>query len=504
MKRIYLILLGLVLGISMTGCYGDKGNYDYHWIQDIAIDTLLKDATVSRSQVLNIEVDLKKFILDSENETEPANPEDYTYEWKAITNSDENPLTEDLVLSTEKDLNDTIWLSPGRYQINYSVTEKNSGVTWITYFHLTVVNNYTGGHVFMTEDANQNVELELWANVPGATERIHETGVLARAGYPYTGGGANLVKNISGHQGLDGLWIATGENTGFLNMPDFTWKETNLMSMYMVVPEEEYNIKNITYSSANVLMFYSASGSIHLCPYRKLNIYSTITYTNNIEFEAAPYYGGGKDENSNYGMIVYDQINKRFVSYKIERGTMGTVNASCYESSGDTFDGYDIVNMSDQYNGSDIIAIMKDAGGIYYVCDFRLRANNSGSPEGYLLSQYKIDGDLSNASYTVIDKNNGFFYWSQGNKVYVSYNPSNGDTGTCEEVTLQDTEGNPVTITDDICMLTQCNNNLCIATWSDTNKGKAYIVSTNQSDSRLLTVQNIFETNNPVKSVTTW
>lgn len=53
-------------------------------------------------------------------------------------------------------------------------------------------------------------------------------------------------------------------------------------------------------------------------------------------------------------------------------------------------------------------------------------------------------------------------------------------------------------------MLTQCNNNLCIATWSDTNKGKAYIVSTNQSDSRLLTVQNIFETNNPVKSVTTW
>ena len=116
----------------------------------------------------------------------------------------------------------------------------------------------------------------------------------------------------------------------------------------------------------------------------------------------------------------------------------------------------------------------------------------------------KIDGDLSNASYTVIDKNNGFFYWSQGNKVYVSYNPSNGDTGTCEEVTLQDTEGNPVTITDDICMLTQCNNNLCIATWSDTNKGKAYIVSTNQSDSRLLTVQNIFETNNPVKSVTTW
>ena len=102
-----------------------------------------------------------------------------------------------------------------------------------------------------------------------------------------------------------------------------------------------------------------------------------------------------------------------------------------------------------------------------------------------------------------IDKKNGFFYWTQGNNIYVSYHPSSS-VSDCVAVSLQDTDGNPVTITDEICMLTQCNDNLCIATWSEANKGKAYIVSTNSTDSRLLTVQNIFETNNPVKSVTTW
>ena len=97
MKRIYIILLGLLLETSMIGCYGDKGNYDYHWIQDVKLDSLLRDTTVSRSQVLKIEVDLKKLIHGSEYETEAANPEDYTYEWKAIKDQDQNSLKEDMV-----------------------------------------------------------------------------------------------------------------------------------------------------------------------------------------------------------------------------------------------------------------------------------------------------------------------------------------------------------------------------------------------------------------------
>ena len=78
MKRIYLILLGLVLGIYMTGCYGDKGNYDYQWIQDIEIDSIFNfkndsTITVSRSHVLKIDAYLQQLILVKENETAVEN-----------------------------------------------------------------------------------------------------------------------------------------------------------------------------------------------------------------------------------------------------------------------------------------------------------------------------------------------------------------------------------------------------------------------------------------------
>lgn len=130
MKQIYAIIIGLLLSACLASCYDDKGNYDYHWIQDIYLEDILTDTTVARSGVLKKSVDLQKIILETETETEreAANPEDYVYEWRAIARGNYNSLSEDVVLSTEKDLNDTIFLPQGTYQINYSVTQKTSGV----------------------------------------------------------------------------------------------------------------------------------------------------------------------------------------------------------------------------------------------------------------------------------------------------------------------------------------------------------------------------------------
>lgn len=507
MKQIYAIFIGLLLGACLASCYDDKGNYDYHWVQDIYTDGILTDTTVARNGVLKKEVDLQKIVLqtETETETETADPEDYTYEWKAIARAEDNSLSADVVLGTEKDLNDTINLPQGSYQINYSVTEKNSGVTWITYFRLTVVNEYSGGYIFLTEDAEQNVEMELWAIVPSQEERVHETGVLANAGYPYTHGGANIVKNVTGLSSMNGIWIATGENTGWLDLPDFTWEETNLMSMYMLVQEEEdYNVKNIainTYDRA--LLLYSASGAIHISPFQQEILSTTMTYVDGMEFAAAPYYGGTLNQSA---MIVYDQTAKRFVSYEFAMAAWNRVNAECYETTDveDALEGYDLVNMSDHENTP--VAVVKDSEGNYFVCNFGIRDNANGAPEGYITSQYQIEENtstLENASYNIIDKANGFFYWSQGNKIYVSYHPS-ANVSECVEVTLQDEEGNPIALTDEIVSLTTNGNTICIATYSEANKGMVYMASSNSQDSRKLTISESFASINPVKSVTTW
>lgn len=353
----------------------------------------------------------------------------------------------------------------------------------------------------MTEDANQNIEIELWATVPDNAERVHETGVLARSGFPYTKGGAKFVKRITDNYAGNGVWIATGENTGWLNLPNFDWSEGNLIGMYMTVPDEnDYIIENIVdVTNTQSKIIYCKSG--HILVLKRGGINPTITYTNSMEFKAAPYFGGNDD-----AALVWDETNKRFVMYQWAQSTIPTVEPNCYETTEEyAYQGYELLYMTERSNYVNTIAVLQDPENNYHVCNFEMR-DNGGSYINYVVSDYEIEGNISsleNASYMAIDKSNGFFYWSQSNKIYVSYHPSSS-VSDCVEVSLQDTEGNPVTITDDICMLTQCNNDLCIATWSDTNKGKAYIVSTNQSDSRRLTVQNIFETNNPVKSVTTW
>ena len=157
-RYITIGLITLLTGM-LNSCYEDKGHYKYDWVQEIDLTDVLKDTTVGRGNVLHIEVDLKKRLLDSENETEVANPDDYTFEWKALTGE------ENVILGTDKDLTDTIWLASGNsYQVNYTVTEKKTGVSWISDFKLNVVEGVKGGFIFMTEDTDRKVDIEIYAD----------------------------------------------------------------------------------------------------------------------------------------------------------------------------------------------------------------------------------------------------------------------------------------------------------------------------------------------------
>lgn len=220
-----------------------------------------------------------------------------------------------------------------------------------------------------------------------------------------------------------------------------------------------------------------------------------------MEFKAAPYFGGNDD-----AALVWDETNKRFVMYQWAQSTIPTVEPNCYETTEEyAYQGYELLYMTERSNYVNTIAVLQDPENNYHVCNFEMR-DNGGSYINYVVSDYEIEGNISsleNASYMAIDKSNGFFYWSQSNKIYVSYHPST-NVSECVAVTLQDSEGNPITLTDEIVSLNAHNNNLYIATYSEENKGKVYLASSSSSDSRVLTVSNIFETNNPVKSVTTW
>ena len=50
MKKIYLYILGLVSMTLVQSCYDDKGNYDYHAVNDMKVE--IPEAKIRSSSIL--------------------------------------------------------------------------------------------------------------------------------------------------------------------------------------------------------------------------------------------------------------------------------------------------------------------------------------------------------------------------------------------------------------------------------------------------------------------
>ncbi|MCC8173115.1 MAG: hypothetical protein LIO65_01600 [Odoribacter sp.] len=214
---IFLIFL-FSLVISLQSCYEDKGNYTYDWVEEVII-TNLKDTVIGWGDTLSVKPSIKKTVFSQISDTTEINPEDYEYVWYTYDNNNNKKVT----LSNKQYLNDTIYL-PVRntdYLVNYEVTEKATGVTWNGVFKLRVINLFQNGFLFLTEDEDKNVELEIYGKDAEGVEHLRKR-ILYTAGFPFRSGGANCVFYFSNIRNLSRIWIATGEGTGWLSGTDFT------------------------------------------------------------------------------------------------------------------------------------------------------------------------------------------------------------------------------------------------------------------------------------------
>ena len=180
--------------LLLISCYDDQGNYNYNWVQDVFLKDELRDTMIERGTLLTLTPELYRTLEYGSEQLEPVDPDDYTYSWATGTGA---------VFSNNKDLNDTIWWATGSSaQVTYKITEKKSGVSWLYKFNLKVIQQLDKGLLFMTEDDNKQVELEIYAS-DAKGNKVHQTGILARSGFLYSGGGANCVANIeSGYSSL--------------------------------------------------------------------------------------------------------------------------------------------------------------------------------------------------------------------------------------------------------------------------------------------------------------
>lgn len=491
-------LLALIAALCCS-CYEDKGNYDYDWIQDVEVTGEFKDTTVQQGTLFRLEPGPVRATAEG---TKAIDPDDFTYSWKAFWGYNES-----MLLSTNPILNDTIWLPIGvTYQINYKVTEKATGVSWLKRFHMKVVQNYTSGLMMMTEDDNGKVELEIYAeNTKG--DKIHETGFMARSGFPYRGGGANFVATTScgtGTKPYRYLWVSTGEGMGWLQLPDFSWEEKQMLRMLMVKQEPvSYTLCNIGQFHANIGFGFTQDGNVHPLNNNNL-VYSDIAYANMQKFKAAPWLGG-----YNNAALLFDTDRKRFVVFTSGVYGWQFPSNTCLDVADDVaFEGSTLYYMS-IVKDKETIAVLKDKDGKYWKCNIKM-AGTTVKPQ-LVVDKFELSPDiamLETAETKAVDYVYKKIYFTSGQKLYCYRDGSGIDA--CREVNLlkDGQKLNPDEVVSVIVVpnvfWTNITENVYVTTYNAEHKGRVYVTKPDPAEPMNLVVQEVIETEGRVKSICKW
>lgn len=494
-------LFSLCILIAAVACYDDKGNYEYNWVQDVFLKEDLQDTTVERGTALVLRPELYKIVERGSSLSEPVNPDDYTYSWTVGTGTTK--------LSENKDLNDTIWLATGAsHQITYKITEKRTNVSWLYKFNLRVIQQLNSGYLFLTEDEQGRVEAEIYAT-DARGKKVHQSGILERSGFPYRGGGANCVASLAiGNAVLNKyLMVSTGEGSGWLTLPDFNWKERQMMDFLMVkkIPGV-FSIKSAYQLSKSAALYFTATGEAHV--HNTYNIiYSDFAILNKMKFKAAPYVGG-----NNYAAIIYNEDRHCFCFYA--QGSQGFDMPGSYCTplkENLAHEGSSLIYMQ-QVSGNLTVAIIKDKDGTYQQLTFAI----TGRPGLWELTErYAPTALLGNiamieqAQWIVADANNRFVYFALDGRLY-NYR-KDGGIDNCEPARVLK-DGQEVPLDETVSLNVITNNStgssfqgkIYIATYSTENKGRIYIVKPETTESRNLIVEEVIELEGKVKSVCNW
>lgn len=155
MKRFYYLLISLALTL-VTSCYDDKGNYDYHELEAVRIDTvgagLQPQYSIMRFDVLNLEPNI--FFEGKQVTDDSKAPLDYL--WTIF--SANSGVGANVVIDTighERILNTPITRTGGNYYVQLVVTNRHDGIRQFFRIPVAVSEVFDGGWMVFYERADQ-------------------------------------------------------------------------------------------------------------------------------------------------------------------------------------------------------------------------------------------------------------------------------------------------------------------------------------------------------------
>lgn len=472
---------------SLSSCYRDKGNYDYHEINEIAISGL-KTSYSGRTgiDVLRIEPTVKMTDADAE-----ANR--FNYFWIVLKGT-----TVIDTIGRDAILDYPVALPPDSYTLFLRVLDKKTSVVWKANTALTVATPYSKGIMLSGVDANGNAEAEMLSMV---TDTILMPGLLSQSGLPVLKGPVSMI-HTGGSATYMKLWMLTKSGSYYIDRQTMKGTAANSFGkqVYLtdnlnkdnlipigIAPQIRDRAGNVGSTAVRAMM--CSDGNI-FASYLSLN--GGDFYSNPINrdkenlgtlLKAAPYmlYPIGAMNS----MVWYDTDNQRFMNYS--SFILNTSSVTMTDNSADLFPwnqgatGRKLVYAENTRNTDDgsvngnSFAIMKNNSNNHFIYKFYANGTTPAKRNFYTISA--IATDFDKADFYAFSSRRSVVFYSVGNKLYAyDYNIGKEKLYQFPEIG-----------SDEITMLkfdTQIDhtvNSLYIATYNAETKGtlRRFIVGSN-------------------------
>ncbi|SIS97382.1 PKD-like family protein [Filimonas lacunae] len=397
----FIALLGIC---CCTACYKDKGNYNYHPINEVAVSQFdtVQGYLVYIADTLKVSP-VVTGTLDKEGTA------GYSYEWSYETQDFVST-----VISTEKNLRYAITLLPGNYSLRLKVTDNASGVLYHFRANLQVSTAVYEGYLVLNE-VNGHSRLDMLSYQTNTQQFTQITDVLQKmaSSLPQQGSPVNIFcMQSSVTATADGnsykIYLSSSSGTNNLNSETFDYEAKQNISYEMIgdVPQDftasnffgtfRFGVIPTMYMVADNNV-YIRTNSYPAFPYVPLNAYAGA-----LPFKASPYIVG----DPNYCMIF--NMDKRTFT----RTPSFSANYVEDMAPGLNFPtGKDLVYMEMSYSGV-IHAILKDPStGAYSIIRFLL-----GTTPTY--NDVITATDFDKATHYAMSPDRGYLFYSVGGKVY--------------------------------------------------------------------------------------
>lgn len=515
MKKHLLYCIGVFIFSTtiLLSCYDDKGNYDYHELEEIHIDTVGTDVqakyAIMRGDTLRIAPNI---YFEGELVTdESAVPLDYMWTiYSAIAGSGADQVID--TIGCHAMLNTAITRKGGSYQVRLAVTNRNDGIRYFFSTEVTVSEIFDGGWMVFYERADMPGYSDLaliyneWVKSNSKTNRIYDNLYSRNNGEPLPGNPIRCldiaVSLTSGNNyiGLctDQTLVGVSEN-GFeraLEFGDFFYQQPSIEAPTWY---GQHGGGAVSGQSSEVVInngnVYTNTYSFSATEGRTTKFGMPKRSEEDVVGELAPW-NAEVPHTLNYGIVVYDQTNQcfRYAPYNSSR-------LERFAPQDNAEYGTDMLNntgmtmiMSDWGKGtsqsSSLLphdySIMKKGANYYLVVtnfSTSTPADNNICVGRYEMKTLNCRG-INRATTMAASHVGNFIYYGSGNKVY-SYAYDAGKNPKAKEIWAAEDTNEEVTCVRmmkyyhatvyGFGMVPNADNLVHIATWNEeTQKGYVY------------------------------